>query len=127
MPIRDAFDRVGHVVDVFCTEKATSGGSIETPTVNDEATMPSRTPSTSAARATTPDGKYEKVVRRSCESGEYGVSAMIESFVGVWINRDTRLLNSDYADRKIVYQLVHLRRERVGGPAFRGSCARHNS
>ncbi|BDZ48023.1 hypothetical protein GCM10025867_02640 [Frondihabitans sucicola] len=75
--MRSARFRVGHVLDVFWTEKSTSGGSMETPTVKEEATSPSRTPSTSAASATTPDGKYENVVRRSCESGEYGVKAMI--------------------------------------------------
>jgi len=52
----------GHVVDVFCTQKETSGGSSETGT-NVLAARPTRTPSTSAAMAMTPDGKYPNASR----------------------------------------------------------------
>src|SRR6516225_433462 len=54
---------LGHVVDVFCTQNDTSGGSSETGT-KVLAAKPSRTPSTTAAMATTPDGKWPKASRR---------------------------------------------------------------
>ena len=53
---------LGHVVDVFCTQNETSGGSSETGT-KVLAARPTRTPSTSAAMATTPDGKWPKASR----------------------------------------------------------------
>ena len=46
----------GHVSEVFCTQNDTSGGSSDTGT-NVLAARPTRTPSTSAATATTPVGK----------------------------------------------------------------------
>src|SRR5437588_1395920 len=53
---------LGHVVEVFCTQNDTSGGSSETGT-KVLAAKPSRVPSTSAAMATTPDGKWPKASR----------------------------------------------------------------
>ena len=47
---------LGHVVEVFCTQNDTNGGSSETGT-KVLAARPSRVPFTSAAMATTPDGK----------------------------------------------------------------------
>src|SRR5271166_5472740 len=52
----------GHVVEVFCTQNDTNGGSSDTGT-NVLAASPSRTPSTSAAMAITPDGKWPKASR----------------------------------------------------------------
>ena len=46
----------GHVSEVFCTQNDTSGGSSDTGT-NVLAASPTRTPSTSAAIAMTPEGK----------------------------------------------------------------------
>src|ERR1700684_2625526 len=53
----------GHVVEVFCTQNDTNGGSSDTGT-NVLAAKPSRTPSISAAIAITPDGKGPKASRR---------------------------------------------------------------
>lgn len=53
---------LGQVVDVFCTQNDTNGGSNETGT-NVLAANPTRTPETSAAIATTPDGKWPKASR----------------------------------------------------------------
>src|SRR6476620_615035 len=53
----------GHVVDVFCTQKDTSGGSKETGT-NVLAARPTSTPSACAAIAMTPDGKCPNASRR---------------------------------------------------------------
>ena len=47
---------LGHVVDEFCTQNDTSGGSSDTGT-NVLAANPTRMPSTSAAIAITPEGK----------------------------------------------------------------------
>src|SRR6516164_11286529 len=63
---------LGHVVDVFCTQNDTSGGSSETGT-KVLAAKPSRTPSISAAMATTPDGNSPKASR-----SEDGVSFFLE-------------------------------------------------
>src|SRR5882757_2139084 len=52
----------GHVVEVFCTQNDTSGGSRDTGT-KVLAAKPSRTPSTWAAMATTPVGKWPKASR----------------------------------------------------------------
>src|ERR1700743_833582 len=54
---------LGQVVDVFCTQNDTSGGSSETGT-KVLAARPTRTPATSAAIATTPDGKWPKASRK---------------------------------------------------------------
>src|SRR6185437_5001778 len=67
---------LGHVVDVFCTQNDTSGGSSETGT-KVLAAKPSRVPLISAAMATTPDGKWPKA-SRSVD----GVSFFVE-FTGV--------------------------------------------
>src|SRR4051794_4986694 len=64
---------LGHVVDVFWTQKETSGGSSETGT-KVLAARPSRTPSISAAMATTPDGKWPKASR-----SDVGVRLLLES------------------------------------------------
>ncbi len=53
---------LGHVVEVFCTQNDTNGGSSETGT-KVLAARPSRVPFTSAAIATTPDGKWPKASR----------------------------------------------------------------
>src|SRR6516164_2933988 len=53
---------LGQVVEVFCTQNDTSGGSSETGT-KVLAAKPSRTPSTTAAMATTPDGKWPNASR----------------------------------------------------------------
>jgi hypothetical protein len=47
---------------VFCTQNDTNGGSSDTGT-KVLAAKPSRTPSTSAAMAITPDGKWPKASR----------------------------------------------------------------
>src|ERR1700751_15563 len=67
---------LGHVVEVFCTQNDTSGGSSETGT-KVLAARPSRVPLTSAAMATTPDGKWPKASR-----SEEGVSFLVE-FTGL--------------------------------------------
>ena len=59
----------GHVAEVFCTQNETNGGSRDTGT-NVLAAIPSRTPSASAAIATTPDGKWLKALARRTGSGE---------------------------------------------------------
>src|SRR5579875_382416 len=71
---------LGHVVEVFCTQNDTSGGSSETGT-KVLAARPSRTPSTSAAMATTPVGKCPKASR-----SEDGVSLLLE-FTGLRSHR----------------------------------------
>src|SRR6476659_1530807 len=53
---------LGHVVEVFCTQNDTSGGSRDTGT-KVLAANPTRTPSTSAAMAMTPDGKWPNASR----------------------------------------------------------------
>src|SRR6478735_11009977 len=53
---------LGHVVEVFCTQNETSGGSRDTGT-KVLAANPTRTPSTSAAMAMTPDGKCPNASR----------------------------------------------------------------
>src|ERR1700756_2228069 len=67
---------LGHVVDVFCTQNDTSGGSRETGT-KVLAASPSRVPLTTAAMATTPDGKWPKASR-----SEDAVSFFVE-FTGL--------------------------------------------
>ncbi|COW15917.1 Uncharacterised protein [Mycobacterium tuberculosis] len=62
----------GHVVEVFCTQNDTSGGSSKTGT-KVLAAKPCRTPSTSAAMATTPVGKWPKASR-----SEDGVRLFVE-------------------------------------------------
>src|SRR5882757_8769874 len=61
---------LGHVVDVFCTQNDTNGGSRETGT-KVLAASPTRTPSTSAAIAMTPGGKCPYASRRDA-----GLSSM---------------------------------------------------
>ena len=56
MPSRGRSLSFGQVSEVFCTENDTSGGSSDTGT-KVLAAIPTRTPSTSAAMAMTPDGK----------------------------------------------------------------------
>src|SRR6185312_7201875 len=53
---------LGHVVEMFCTQNETSGGSRYTGT-KVLAARPSRAPLSSAAMATTPDGKWPKASR----------------------------------------------------------------
>src|ERR1700692_876307 len=62
---------LGQVVDVFCTQNDTNGGSSETGT-KVLAARPTRTPRTSAAMATTPDGTWPKASR-----SEDGVSLFV--------------------------------------------------
>ena len=63
MPMLPARRRVGQVVEEFWTANMTSGGSMETPTVKEEAAGTSLVPSTSAESAATPQGKCPKVSR----------------------------------------------------------------
>ena len=53
---------LGQVSDVFCTQNDTSGGSSDTGT-KVLAARPTRMPSTSAAIAMTPDGKWPNASR----------------------------------------------------------------
>ena len=62
---------LGQVVEVFCTQNDTNGGSSETGT-KVLAARPTRTPATSAAIATTPEGKWPNASRN-----EVGVSLFI--------------------------------------------------
>jgi hypothetical protein len=84
MPNRGTPLSLGHVVEVFCTQNDTSGGSRETGT-KVLAANPSRTPSTSAAMATTPDGKCPKASR-----SEDGVSLLVE-FTGFSVELGNRV------------------------------------
>src|SRR5262245_8627897 len=63
MPSAGTSLSLGHVSEVFCTQKDTNGGSSETGT-KVLAARPTRTPSTSAAIARTPAGKCPKASRR---------------------------------------------------------------
>src|ERR1700733_7888339 len=75
----------GHVVEVFCTQNDTNGGSNDTGT-NVLAARPSRMPSTSAAIAMTPDGKWPKASR-----SEDGVSFSGEFTGFIQIEEDFRI------------------------------------
>ncbi|BBZ15680.1 hypothetical protein MGAD_00150 [Mycolicibacterium gadium] len=68
-PSRSRSRNLGHVVEVFCTQIDTSGGSTET-VVNELAAMPTGSPSMLAQTAITPDGKHPKT-RRSVESSRW--------------------------------------------------------
>ena len=57
--------RTGQVVELCWTANITSGGSCETPTANDEATMTVGSSPAIPARATTPVGKAPKAFRSS--------------------------------------------------------------
>src|ERR671927_747443 len=82
IPMRFARLSTGQVEEDFCTANITSGGSMETPTVNEDATRTWRSPATSAASAATPLGKCPKVSRSCRESAEYVVKAMSETPCG---------------------------------------------
>ena len=62
MPSRGRSLSCGQVSDVFCTQNETSGGSSDTGT-KVLAASPTRMPSTSAAMAMTPDGKWPNASR----------------------------------------------------------------
>ena len=62
MPSRGRSLSFGQVSEVFCTQNDTSGGSSDTGT-KVLAASPTRTPSTSAAIAMTPDGKWPNASR----------------------------------------------------------------
>ena len=64
----------GQVVEEFCTQNATRGGSSDTGT-KVLAARPTRTPSTSAAMAMTPEGKCPNAARR--DVGLRSVSAAL--------------------------------------------------
>src|SRR3954454_18718477 len=64
-PIRGEVRSLGQVLDEFCTEKSTSGGSKDTPTEKDEESMPAGAPSTFAHSAAIPDGKRPNAWRSS--------------------------------------------------------------
>src|SRR3954452_7625042 len=74
----------GQVSEVFCTQNDTSGGSRDTGT-KVLAANPTRVPSTSAAIAMTPDGKYPKTSR-----SDEGWRFVIQLFITPIITRVCR-------------------------------------
>src|SRR5271163_3137669 len=113
----------GHVVEVFCTQNDTSGGSSDTGT-NVLAAKPSRTPLISAAIAMMPEGKWPKASRR-----EVGVS-LSGRFTGLHSRRRNFVVLTLPAGR---YNLCAARHVSVGGcnvrmcaqPALPGIAAIH--
>src|ERR1700754_929719 len=76
----------GHVVEVFCTQNDTNGGSNDTGT-NVLAASPSRAPSTSAAMAITPDGKWPKASRSDDGVRLSGGFTGLHSHQEIWYSR----------------------------------------